>query len=213
MRDMKMFDPWKGCNYEQSAPRILAVGESTYFGSLSSNEFHEQYERDRGDWFNKWLREKFITGEENAVYFTKLLNSLARSSPETTEEKLDLRKKGLNSIAFYNYFDVILEAVGRAVPREATTTAPEKFQGVMEALRPDLAIVTSFRVRDYMKKSSGFRFANREMIGRYEAAERTLGNHTALFLFLPHPRYAKLWKTEDIRSAVSDCLRGCSRDD
>ena len=79
---------------------MLVIGDSTY----KSKDYDEEYRRYKEEWFNKRVIRPYANEEWQDRFFTNWINALAGRRIEKSE-----RKGILDQVAFYNYFDQVLD--------------------------------------------------------------------------------------------------------
>jgi len=206
----RCFTPWVGNNYcgcEGKAPsgfgiRVLVVGDSTYRGNLLPEKvFKSEYERDGTDWFNKTGVFQYKSGCWLDRYWTKWTDTLICNSVEE-KDRPKWRQNVLDNVAFYNFCDWILDAARTWPEVEAFAKGMEKFPQILTILKPDLVVLTTFRVRDALFVCNQYQGIN-ELEGY-----KFVRNHVPPLLCLPHPSGAmKWWKRPRVRTAVEKALQ------
>jgi hypothetical protein len=191
-----LFEPWIGERYRQSdfCLRTLVIGDSTY----RSKGYDEEYRRYKEKWFNERVIRPYANGEWQDRFFTSWINALAGRRIEKSE-----RKGILDQVAFYNYFDQVLE--GKRMPPDVgsatSQSAREKYLWMLQQYEPELCILVSFRAGDALFQTGPHRDFRSSILSGGFAFESGRGRRTQL-LCLPHPSCPSLWKIGTIWPAV-----------
>jgi len=201
----RRFSPWIGGCYCDSGLRIkvLVVGDSTYLGPLPAPVFEREYDDDGTDWFNKNAIFPYRNEYWGDAYFTKWTNALVGESVEHRDRR-QFRRGVLDSVAFYNFCDSILERAGVCPEPDAFVKARPIFGQILETLKPHLVILTAYRVRDVLSNRAPYGGAWETYDGGYSLIRPPKGPS---LLCLPHPNGGRRWwKKNQVHAAVLDSI-------
>lgn len=147
-----MQHPWVGKEYNSPenifrGKKILVVGESHYADvetiGLSIPGITIE------------VVEKYKTGEYNIPFFTRIITMMTGKSAD--ENGWQTVRDAWDSLAFYNYVPVVAASGPREFDHSLWSRGTEEFNDVLNDLRPDLIIVTGYRLWDnaYIRHTDG----------------------------------------------------------
>ena len=145
VKDVK-FSPWRGSSYNASpiGIKILVMGESTYEPrEYLAGQFNREYECLGPSWFPHKNLLAYSQGLWSDPHFaSKWLGLFLNRPPKDLAD----RKRVIDSVAFWNYADVMLATSGKPPGKEDLKTANLKLRSVLSALQPRLVVFLSTRL-------------------------------------------------------------------
>lgn len=200
VQSIQLFDPWQGPRYQggYSGVRTLVLGEATYLGRKTREQFQDEYRSWGRSWFNGLIQE-YRAGDWTHQYWTKWIKAFLGHLPSLKD-----RQKVLDQVAFYNFGDVMLD--GSRMPPSSSRdyrieSARKKFQRICEALEPQLIVVLAYRVWEDLplhgRKGS--------CTARFDRWHYTFGSTKSLALSLPHP-CTSAWRSAETHAAIKRSL-------
>ena len=132
------FDPWVGDHYCQGyagGPRLLILGESHY----DKNSDTAPSERN----FTQRLTHAYMKGCWKHAFWTNIMQVVMGC--HYTEITTAQKEAFWQSVALYNYIQVMLERSGRHPPQCAWWASRPAFEAVLEALRPHALLILGVR--------------------------------------------------------------------
>jgi hypothetical protein len=197
---IQLFDPWRGRNYETGygGVRTLVLGESTYLGRKTRQQFEHEYRLCGRTWFNDLVQE-YQAGEWTHQYWTKWIKAFQGQLPNF-RDRLEI----LDKVAFYNFGDVMVDG-SRMPPSSSayyqTEEARKKFERICEAFGPRLIVVLAYRLWDDLPLHG----RKGPRMGRFDTWHYTFGSTDSLALSLPHPS-TSAWRSAETHAAIKSAL-------
>ena len=203
VEDVK-FSPWRGSSYDTSpiGIKILVMGESTYEPrEYEAGQFKREYECLGSSWFPHKNLLAYSEGLWSDPHFASKWIGLFLDRPP---RDLEDRKRVVNSVAFWNYADVMLTSSGKPPGKGDLKTANRKLRSVLAALQPRLVVFLSTRLWSNLAEGcdpfdqDGVK--ETELYEMFEMKDQGLN-----FLHFPHPR-GRYWKNDKVRSKFKSAI-------
>ena len=203
VEDVK-FSPWRGSSYDTSpiGIKILVMGESTYEPrEYEAGQFKREYECLGSSWFPHKNLLAYSEGLWSDPHFASKWIGLFLDRPP---RDLEDRKRVVNSVAFWNYADVMLTSSGKPPGKGDLKTANRKLRSVLSALQPRLVVFLSTRLWSNLAEGCDpfdqDRVKETELYEMFEMKDLDLN-----FLHFPHPR-GRYWKNDMVRSKFRSAI-------
>ena len=124
------FNPWVGNRYDQGyagGPRLLVLGESHYGDQPPEHNLTQR------------LTHEYAQGQWKHGFWTNIMQAVmgCHHTAITPAQK----ETFWQSVALYNYIQVMLEGPRRCPPAEAWLDSQPTFEAVLEALRPHAILI------------------------------------------------------------------------
>ena len=135
------FNPWVGDHYCQGyagGPRLLILGESHY----DKNSDATPSERN----FTQRLTHEYMQGQWKHKFWTNIMQAVMGC--HYTEITPAQKETFWQSVALYNYIQVMLEGPRLCPPKWAWRASRPAFEAVLEALRPHALLILGTRTWD-----------------------------------------------------------------
>jgi nucleoid DNA-binding protein len=178
--------PWEGKYYNQSSPKILILGMSTY----------NNYDKKRD--CVKIMVKKLCNGSFKDLFWSKTKNLLANDNEDI--------KDFWNRVSIYEYIQEIMPEPGVKTPKKYWEEAEEPFEEILNKLQPDIVVVMGFgtftKVAKKGKKGKTIKKNGNEM----ETCIYEVNNKNIVFCRIKHTA-AWGWNKDNWRKLFSALLK------